>query len=49
MKCIDASVQVVIKTKKKDINLIISISLFDLVLSGLTKPTAEVKNKSGKK
>jgi len=49
MKCIDASVQVVIKTKKKDINLIISISLFDLVSSGLTKPTAEVKNKSGKK
>ena len=49
MKCIDASVQVVIKTKKKDINLIISISLFDFVLSDLTKPTADEINKSGKK
>ena len=49
MKCIDASVQVVIKTKKKDISLIISISLFDFVLSDLTKPTADEINKSGKK
>jgi len=42
-------VQVVIKTKKKDISLIISISLFDFVLSDLTKPTADEINKSGKK
>ena len=49
MKCIDASVQVVIKTKKKEINLIISICLFDFVLSDLTKPTADERSNSGKK